>query len=287
MKFSFLSAKGFLTLLVTLLCALGQLYAQNSDSEITLLTSPSKTITLASIVEQVQTQTPFRFVYSKKFVAAEQPIRLESVRVKIDQLLFDLNAKTALRFERSGNQIVITQSDRGSIGGTVRTSDNRPTSYVTVTVKGMKTTLTNENGTFILKNFPAGNYMVDVSYLGYTAGSRQVQVKPNEKTIVDFVISSSSKELSEVIVNGTKKNKFASKESEYVARMPLKNLENPQVYNVITSELMKEQVIVTPAEAIRNATGAVPVIYPSGGLGVSFRGFSIGANARNGMETTT
>jgi len=284
MKFSFLSAKGYLTLLVTLLGAIGQLYAQNSDAEITL---SSKNITLAAIVEQVQAQTPFRFVYSKKFVAAEQPVSLQSARMKIDQLLFALNAKTGLRFERSGNQIVITQSDRGSISGTVRTSDNQPASNVTVTLKGLRTTHSDEDGTFIIKNIPAGNYRIEVSYVGYAAGGQQVEVKMNEQATVDFVISSSSKELSEVIVSGNKKNKFASKESEYVARMQLKNLENPQVYNVVTSELMKEQVVVTPVEAIRNATGAVPVIYPSGGFGVSFRGFSIGANARNGMETTT
>jgi iron complex outermembrane receptor protein len=31
-------------------------------------------------------------------------------------------------------------------------------------------------------------------------------------------------------------NKFAQKETDYIARMPLKNLENPQVYNSIGKE---------------------------------------------------
>ena len=284
MKFSFLSAKGYLTFFVMLFVTIGQLHAQNNDSEIAL---SSKTTTLGAIVEQVQAQTPFRFVYSKKFVSTEQAVSLESSRIKIDPLLAELNAKTGLRFERSGNQIVITLSDRGSISGTVRTSDNQPASYVTVSLRGLKTTRTAENGTFVIRNIPVGTHLVEVSYVGYAAGSQQAKVRANENTVTDFTISSSAEELSEVNVSASKKNKFAPKESEYVARMPLKNLENPQVYNVVTSELMNEQVVVTPVDALRNATGAVPVILPSGGFSVNFRGFSIGANARNGMETTT
>ena len=284
MKFSFLSAKGYLTFFVMLFVTIGQLHAQNNDSEIAL---SSKTTTLGAIVEQVQAQTPFRFVYSKKFVATEQAVSLESSRIKLDPLLAELNAKTGLRFERSGNQIVITLSDRGSISGTVRTSDNQPASYVTVSLRGLKTTRTAENGTFVIRNIPVGTHLVEVSYVGYAAGSQQAKVRANENTVTDFTISSSAEELSEVNVSASKKNKFAPKESEYVARMPLKNLENPQVYNVVTSELMNEQVVVTPVDALRNATGAVPVILPSGGFSVNFRGFSVGANARNGMETTT
>ena len=50
MKFSFLSAKGYLTFFVMLFVTIGQLHAQNNDSEIAL---SSKTTTLGAIVEQV------------------------------------------------------------------------------------------------------------------------------------------------------------------------------------------------------------------------------------------
>src|SRR5690606_12973631 len=62
-------------------------------------------------------------------------------------------------------------------------------------------------------------------------------------------------------------------------------LENPQVYNVIHKELLQEQIAVDIRSAVQNATGAISKIYPSGGLEISFRGFSTGVNARNGMET--
>jgi len=69
--------------------------------------------------------------------------------------------------------------------------------------------------------------------------------------------------------------------------MPLTNLENPQVYNVIHKELLLEQVSVDIKSAVQNSPGAVPVTYPSGGVAVTFRGFTTGINARNGMETST
>lgn len=37
--------------------------------------------------------------------------------------------------------------------------------------------------------------------------------------------------------------------------MPLNNIENPQVYNTVTSELMREQLVTTFNDALKNATG--------------------------------
>ncbi|GAA6767803.1 TonB-dependent receptor [Flavobacterium sp. CGRL1] len=69
--------------------------------------------------------------------------------------------------------------------------------------------------------------------------------------------------------------------------MPLTNLENPQIYSVIQKELLLEQVAVDIKSAVQNSPGVVPISYPSGGVGMIFRGFSVGVNARNGMETVS
>jgi iron complex outermembrane receptor protein len=93
----------------------------------------------------------------------------------------------------------------------------------------------------------------------------------------------SNKELQEVVINNRKS--LLSKKTETVARMPLKNLENPQVYNVIHKEIFQEQIAIDITTAMRNAPGVVPLNYPSGGFALIFRGFTVGINARNGMET--
>lgn len=46
--------------------------------------------------------------------------------------------------------------------------------------------------------------------------------------------------LKEVEIN-TNKYKYKREKSTTVSRMPLNNIENPQVYNTVTSELLKEQ----------------------------------------------
>jgi len=96
--------------------------------------------------------------------------------------------------------------------------------------------------------------------------------------------------IDEVIVSGVKK--YAEKKSDYVAKMPLKNLENPQVYTVLPRELMQQQVATDLQSSLNLLPGVnnVSVNVGSGGvgLGLTMRGFSSNASAgalRNGMAT--
>lgn len=99
-----------------------------------------------------------------------------------------------------------------------------------------------------------------------------------------------SKHIEEVIVSGVKK--YAEKKSDYIAKMPLKNLENPQVYTVLPKELMQQQVATDLQSSLNLLPGVnnVSVSVGSGGvgLGLTMRGFSSNASAgalRNGMAT--
>lgn len=74
--------------------------------------------------------------------------------------------------------------------------------------------------------------------------------------------------------------------------MPLKNLENPQVYTVLPKELMQQQVATDLQSSLNLLPGVnnVSVSVGSGGvgLGLTMRGFSSNASAgalRNGMAT--
>jgi iron complex outermembrane receptor protein len=87
-------------------------------------------------------------------------------------------------------------------------------------------------------------------------------------------------------------NKFAQKETDYIARMPLKNLENPQVYNSIGKELLKEQMIVSFDDALKNAPG-VNRLWSATGRGgdgagyFSMRGFAVQPTMVNGVAGQT
>ncbi|MDQ6469196.1 TonB-dependent receptor [Flavobacterium sp. LHD-80] len=184
------------------------------------------------------------------------------------------------------------QQNTGSIKGTVLTADDQNAGSVNVVITELKkSAITDENGIFILHKIPAGTYQIEINMMGHTPAKQQVTVTANETANITFQLESSLKELQEVVVvSGAKK--FAEKKSEYVARLPISNLENPQVYTVVPKELFQEQIATDFRSALTTAPGLSNVTQSvgSGGVGLSIRmrGFS-GASAagsiRNGMNT--
>ncbi|KQB37677.1 TonB-dependent receptor [Flavobacterium aquidurense] len=178
------------------------------------------------------------------------------------------------------------QQNFGKIKGTITTSDGDPAAGVNVILKNSKYgTTTNDDGSFELNRARPNTYTIQISLTGNETTEQDVVVTENETATINLQLKVSNKELHEVVVNG--KKSILSKKTDYVARMPLKNLENPQVYSVIQKELLQEQIAVDIRNAVQNAPGVTSKIYPSGGLEISFRGFSTGVNARNGMENMT
>lgn len=187
--------------------------------------------------------------------------------------------------------VVLTSSSAawaqlGTIKGRVITSDNQPASYVTITAAGLnRHAITNEAGFYTIAKIPAGNYNLEASFVGYETISQQVTVAASQTVVADFQIAISNSQLQEVIVTNSK-SKFVYKSSEYVARMPLRNLENPQVYNVVGRALIQEQLVIERTDLYRNIPGSVPNFSAGGSMGLSMRGFSTTIGMRNGMATS-
>lgn len=111
---------------------------------------------------------------------------------------------------------------------------------------------------------------------------------------VFFSVSILAQETKKDTVNSLKeieiKNKYKYKreKSTTVSKMPLNNIENPQVYNTVTSELLKEQVVTNFNDALKNATG-ITRLWESTGRGgdgaeyYSMRGFSVQPTMLNGL----
>lgn len=174
-----------------------------------------------------------------------------------------------------------------SISGTVKTADGKPLEGVTVSVTELKlSTSTTDRGEFRFKRLPAGTHKITTKYLSLQSDAKEVTVAAGQNTQVDFVMVETLQQLEEVSISSGRTKTIASKRSDYIARMPLKNLENPQVYTVISKELLKEQLSIDIVSAVQNTPGAVAYTFPAGGVGIAFRGFVSGVNARNGMETS-
>jgi iron complex outermembrane recepter protein len=121
-------------------------------------------------------------------------------------------------------------------------------------------------------------------YLGSLCMGTSLYAQENKQTQAQ---KDSLQQLNEITVSGTKQ-KFRREKSTTVSKMPLADIENPQVYNSISSELLKEQVVTNFNDALKNATG-VTRLWESTGRGgdgaeyYSMRGFSVQPTMINGL----
>lgn len=91
------------------------------------------------------------------------------------------------------------------------------------------------------------------------------------------------KSLDEVIINT-----YVKKDSEYTNKMPLKAIENPQVYSSIDKTILENQLIFNVDDAFRNITGLQKMWGATnragdGGAFVTLRGFTSNNSLRNGL----
>ncbi|SEO78621.1 iron complex outermembrane recepter protein [Flavobacterium sp. CF108] len=187
---------------------------------------------------------------------------------------------------------VFAQQNSGKIKGVITTSDGELAAGVNIILKNSKYgTITNEDGAFEFNRVKPNTYTLQVSLTGYETLEKQINVTANETTSLNLKLTVSNKQLKEVIIT-TNRGKAFPKQSTYVSKLPLKNIENPQVYNIVSSELMKEQAITNYEDALKNVPG-IQKLWESTGRGgdggsyYSLRGFEVQANIVNGLPGLT
>ncbi|MGJ1446878.1 TonB-dependent receptor domain-containing protein [Sphingobacterium spiritivorum] len=178
------------------------------------------------------------------------------------------------------------QSRVFSVRGHVITNDSRPLSYATIQLKDTRFgTAVREDGTFTI-DAPAGNYRLQIKYAGFVVYEKDIRIINSTSDMGDIVVSVNSHELKEVIVADIERNKFAKKETEGIARMPLANLQNPQVYSVTTKELMQEIGAIDYNTAMSQVPGVVVMNgVNDNGDEVYLRGFAASTTMRNGLPS--
>src|SRR5690606_28652637 len=140
----------------------------------------------------------------------------------------------------------------GTIRGTVSSSDGNPAEFVNVSLEGTtKGTVADRNGAFEIKNVKPGTYTVVASFVGLGSQKKRVDVGAGETVTVDFIMEENAQRLDEIVVSGSR----LGSESPFVSRMPLKNIENPQVYSSVSSDLLKVQAITNFDDALKNVPG--------------------------------
>ena len=92
----------------------------------------------------------------------------------------------------------------------------------TVYVSEFKTgTATDLSGTFLLK-LPAGNYTLQISYIGYKTRSEQIQVNgPISKT---YYLERDTKRLEDVLITGERQNENITRTAMSMEKMKIKEI---------------------------------------------------------------
>jgi len=172
----------------------------------------------------------------------------------------------------------------GILKGIVTTSDQKPAAHVTIHIRELKRTVqTDDEGAFQFNRLPAGTHQLEISLIGHETLLQAVQIAAGATQSIQLQLKVSGKELSEVIITSGK-NRFVKTQSPYVSKMPLRNLENPQVYTTVTQALLQDQLNVTYADALKNVPGVIMQLENnSAGGSVTSRGFSTQSFLRNGV----
>lgn len=163
--------------------------------------------------------------------------------------------------------------------------DGRPLASGSVSIKELaKGTLTDERGSYSFVNIAPGNYTIKIQVLGAEEKDIAVTVMADQTATVDYQFPKENVQALQEVVVTTPTNKFSKKESVYIARLPLKNIENPQVYNSVSKELIQEQMAIDLGSVAKNVPGAgIPTIANQGRVTFLSRGFETEPNARNGV----
>lgn len=181
----------------------------------------------------------------------------------------------------------VAQSGKGTLSGTITTTDKKPGEGVTVVLQPVnRTVLADNKGNYSFTGLEAGEYTLQVSLVSYEDIIRTIQLGTGETRTEDVQLNLSNRELNEVVVIGNK-NSFKTNRVSNSLRLGSSLLETPQNIQVVTSKLINDQQIFDMLEGVtRNVSGASRVEHWDNYARITMRGSNVGA-FRNGMNVST
>lgn len=234
-----------------------------------------------------------QFSYSSTQLNLQKKVNLNFKNKALNEVLSELLGGQLKGLSVNGTQITIqTSGAKGNIKGSVKTKDGKPAEFVTVGIKGLKSVQVDSKGNYLLKDIEAGTYKLIASFVGLAPQQKEIKVIAGETTSANFVLLENNEQLDEVVINGGGINKFSVKKTTTSAKMPLGNLENPQVYTTIPKALLNEQMVTEFSMALKNSPGVYKIqgsrgINTAGATFYSMRGFRVEAALTDGVPSQT
>lgn len=178
------------------------------------------------------------------------------------------------------------------ITGRITTSDGEPAGYVSVQIEGRSWgDVSESSGAYSIEVPTPGTYSLRLSAVGIQSQRRTVTLKAHTRIKENFVINLTADQLTDVTVNAHQQQ-IGNQLRYSIAKTPLKNLENPQVYASVSSDLIKEQGITNFDDAMRSISGISRTWESTGRVGdgaayFALRGFEAQPSLYNGLPGFT
>jgi TonB-linked SusC/RagA family outer membrane protein len=183
----------FILMLAGLLQVSAKSYSQTGRLSLAL-----QNVTIATVLEQIEEQSDYRFFYDNSQVDLSKKVSIEINNKTIGEILNGLFEGTDITSEildrhillkAKGGPAIINQANQGRVSGVVTNADNEPIPGVTVLIKGTSVgAITDIDGRYTI-TLPANAKQLVFSFIGMQTkevelvGQSQVNVVLEEETI--------------------------------------------------------------------------------------------------------
>ena len=177
------------------------------------------------------------------------------------------------------------QETETTLKGTVKTSDGKPASMVSVILKELKKgVITDEAGHFRFKGIKEGRYTIIVSFIGLETVESQVSFNGKEDRLFDFVLRENHNELEEIVITSG----YTSNEKKMTTgKINIRLMDLPQAVTVISKEAIERQQALHLSDVLQQVNG-VYLMGTTGGFQeeIAARGFSFSSSNtfKNGVR---
>lgn len=151
---------------------------------------------------------------------------------------------------------------------------------------------TNSLGEYYFDNVPPGEYTLQVVLNDIELMREQIRIEKDVFEIPVIYPETENNVIEGITVYAFSRNKFLDRDSTSISKMPLKNIENPQMYTSINQQILKEQLVYDMSDALKNVPGIVKMQGSAGRAGdgsfyYNLRGFPTRVSMVDGVPATT
>lgn len=190
--------------LLFLIVSITQAFSSTLYSQSASLTLRMSNTTIEDVLNRIEEQTEFRFLYNKKIVDVEHKVNVSTKNGKITDVLDHLFKDAGISYTISDRQIVLNKKDAfksvqqsNQVTGIVTDANGDPIIGANVIEKGTTNGIISDlDGKFSIYVNPGA--VLQVSYIGYV--TREITVK--DKSFLTVKLSEDTQALNEVVVVG-------------------------------------------------------------------------------------